>query len=185
MSQLLRNLMTRSVLAKRVLTHELSYSFQQNQLSKFIQTYRNQQHLPLPLLNAISFKHYVTNTYPNSSAYPKQKRNIDPIDEFSKEGRSGPRKFGQHYVKDYNRSNSQGYSRPKPRQMNREYDSESFKDAEQVESSGKASDYGTTETQDFSKYNLPAELVDRMKELGFTKPFEIQEATLKHSLEGR
>ena len=41
------------------------------------------------------------------------------------------------------------------------------------------------EQADFSKYNLPAELVDRMKELGFTKPFEIQEATLKHTLEGR
>jgi len=151
-----RNLVTRSVLAKRVLTHELSYSFQQNQLAKFIQTYRS-QNLPSPLLNAISFKHYVTNTYPNNSAYPKQKRNIDPFDDFSQGDR--PRKFGQHYVKDYSRSNNHGYSsRPKPKQMNREYDSENFKDAEQVESSGKASEYGTTETQDFSIYNLPAEL---------------------------
>ncbi len=122
----------------------------------FIQTYRS-QNLPSPLLNAISFKHYVTNTYPNNSAYSKQKRNIDPFDDFSQGDR--PRKFGQHYVKDYSRSNNHGYSsRPKPKQMNREYDSENFKDAEQVESSGKASEYGTTETQDFSIYNLPAEL---------------------------
>ncbi len=44
-------------------------------------------------------------------------------------------------------------------------------------------DYSNADS--FDKYNLPAELLKRMKELGYEKPFEIQEATLKQSLEGR
>ncbi len=58
-----------------------------------------------------------------------------------------------------------------------------FKDAVPVESTGQ-SDYGS-KTSDFSKFDLPAELLERLKELGYDKPFEIQEATLKHSLEGK
>ncbi len=58
-----------------------------------------------------------------------------------------------------------------------------FQDAVPVESTG-ISDYGS-KTSDFSKYNLPAELLERLNQFGYDKPFEIQEATLQHSLEGK
>lgn len=57
-------------------------------------------------------------------------------------------------------------------------------DAEPVEYLNEASNYTTT-SNGFEKYDLPAELISRMNELGFNTPFEIQEATLEQTLEGR
>ena len=60
-----------------------------------------------------------------------------------------------------------------------------MEDAEPVETNHQAADYGSEGVADFSQYNLPSQLADRLKELGYTKPFEIQQATLKHTLNGR
>ena len=60
-----------------------------------------------------------------------------------------------------------------------------MEDAEPVETNHQAADYGSEGVTDFSQYNLPSQLADRLKELGYTKPFEIQQATLKHTLNGR
>ncbi len=58
-----------------------------------------------------------------------------------------------------------------------------FKDAIPVESTGE-SDYGSA-TSDFSKFDLPVELLERLKQKGYIKPYEIQDSTLKHTLNGR
>ena len=180
MSQILRNLISRSALANRVLTHELKINFQQNHLIKLVSN-RSHLHLTAP-------KSYVTSTFPtaNQTAFVKPKRDFDELDEFAQADR--PQKFGQH---SFNKERSYGKFN-KPRSFNkpihreqREYDSENFEGAAQVESTGKATDYGTVDSNDFSKFNLPPQLIQRMNELGYNKPFEIQESTLKHTLEGK
>ncbi len=91
----------------------------------------------------------------------------------------------RHYV-----SSSKPYSGIKPQFKKKNFAEDrhstiqaDFKDALPVESTGQ-SDYGS-KTSDFSKFNLPSELVASLHKLGYEKPFEIQEATLKHSLEGK
>lgn len=58
-----------------------------------------------------------------------------------------------------------------------------FEGAEPVESIEKE-DFSSGKA-DFSSYNLPQELLNRLNELGYTKPFKIQEATLEHTLAGK
>jgi hypothetical protein len=183
MSQILRNLLNRSFLLNRVLTHEININFQQNHLTK----------LAIKKINLFNFtKSYVSNTFPiTNSAYPNTKnKSFDELDEFSRPNRS------RFVEKSYNKGNRFGsggggfkggakFNYNKPKSMQRQFDNESFEGGEQVESSGKASDYGKESSSDFSKFNLPPQLIQRMNELGYTKPFEIQEATLKHTLEGR
>jgi superfamily II DNA/RNA helicase len=54
-----------------------------------------------------------------------------------------------------------------------------------VESVGEALDYTSKATNGFASFNLPEPLIERMTKLGYNKPFEIQQETLKHTLEGR
>lgn len=53
-----------------------------------------------------------------------------------------------------------------------------------TESSGDLSNYESKNHVKFSDFKIPQELLERLTELGFDKPFEIQEKTLKHTLEG-
>jgi hypothetical protein len=48
----------------------------------------------------------------------------------------------------------------------------------------KRDSYGIQD-KSFLDYNLPESLVQSLKELGYDKPFPIQEATLRHTLEGK
>lgn len=43
------------------------------------------------------------------------------------------------------------------------------------------------ETNDlsFEAFNLPNDLLNQLKELGYNKPFPIQQATLRHTLDGK
>ena len=53
------------------------------------------------------------------------------------------------------------------------------------ESTGKAADYSSKETNGFASFGLPPPLLESLVKLGYNKPFEIQEATLKHTLAGK
>ena len=51
--------------------------------------------------------------------------------------------------------------------------------------SGATSDYSSKASNGFASFDLPAPLLERLVSLGYDKPFEIQEATLKHTLAGK
>ena len=81
------------------------------------------------------------------------------------------------------------FDRRKPRKFNDDKqkieDFDEFKDEAPIESTGEKADYTSKTKNGFSVYNLPEKLSERMKILGYTTPFEIQEATLKHTLAGK
>ncbi|RMZ93704.1 DEAD DEAH box helicase, partial [Brachionus plicatilis] len=62
---------------------------------------------------------------------------------------------------------------------------EDFENAEPVQASGQQIDYSNTKDLSFRDYNIPEQLLSRIDQLGFTSPFEIQEKTLKHTLDGK
>lgn len=178
MSQLLRNLLTINSIANRALTHGFKFSNPQNHLTKLV---TNRIYSPIS-----SFKSsLVTNTFPQNSAEFKVKRNYDHLDEEHR-----PTKFGQHFInkrendKQFSRFNRTRFNdKPRNKTIQRDFDHDIEGD-EPVESTGKASDY-TTSSNSFDQFNLPKQLLDRLNELGYNKPFEIQEKTLQHTLEGR
>ena len=73
-----------------------------------------------------------------------------------------------------------GYRSPRINERKSEFD---FENAEPIEVTGQSTSYTVAES--FEKFDLPAELLQRMNELGYTKPYEIQEATLPYSLAGK
>ena len=54
-----------------------------------------------------------------------------------------------------------------------------------IESVGEANDYHSKSTNGFAGFDLPPPLIERMDTLGYKVPFEIQAATLKHTLAGK
>lgn len=66
-------------------------------------------------------------------------------------------------------------------------DEDEFGDAVPVESVGHEVSFeaSSTSTNGFAEFNLPESLIRRMDQLGYKKPFEIQAATLKNTLDGR
>lgn len=61
-----------------------------------------------------------------------------------------------------------------------------IEEAEPVEYNKQALEYASnSESNEFDKYGLNADFLNRLKELGYNKPFEIQEKTLEHTLVGR
>lgn len=62
---------------------------------------------------------------------------------------------------------------------------EDFQNAEPVQPSGQNIDYSSKKKIDFKDFNIPERLLSRLNQLGYTSPFEIQEKTLQHTLDGK
>lgn len=62
---------------------------------------------------------------------------------------------------------------------------EDFQNAEPVQPSGTQIDYSNKKEIGFKDYNIPEQLLSRLNQLGYSSPFEIQEKTLKHTLDGK
>jgi hypothetical protein len=100
---------------------------------------------------------------------------------------------GQRYQRDFNKfrgNNNYGEKRERfstllERDKSVREDDQDFEGAEPIESLGQEIDYKVKLTSDFSKYGLSDKLLARLAELGFKKPFEIQDATLEHTLAGK
>ena len=73
--------------------------------------------------------------------------------------------------------------------QNEKLDEEEYGDAIPVESVGHEISFAATSTtpgkNGFEEFNLPQELIEQMNKLGYTTPFEIQAATLNHTLAGK
>lgn len=92
--------------------------------------------------------------------------------------------FDGRYNKNQRPYGKPKYAKPTPR--HHELDENQFGDAEPVESVGHDVNFADeSNTNGFAEFNLPESLLRRLEELGYKKPFEIQSATLKHTLEGK
>lgn len=73
--------------------------------------------------------------------------------------------------------------------QNEKLDEEEYGDAVPVESVGHEISFEAASTKPgkngFEEFNLPQELIEQMNKLGYTTPFEIQAATLNHTLAGK
>lgn len=63
---------------------------------------------------------------------------------------------------------------------------EQYADAEPVEAVGHEVSFADESVKGgFAEFDIPEQLLKRLNELGFKTPFEIQAATLKHTLAGK
>ncbi len=108
---------------------------------------------------------------------------FDNINRFEA-GKFRPQYFNK-YKKRFTSDRESRFNKQPYRQTDKNYGStvDDFEGAEPVETIEKE-DFSSVKS-DFSSYNLPQELLSRLNELGYTKPFKIQEATLEHTLAGK
>jgi hypothetical protein len=133
-----------------------------------------------------------SNSQVNSESKPPQ--NERPR-SYEKTYTNKPRfQTNQRYQKDFNRFNSkrdgsgggkEGLQTRLALEKGIREDDLDFEGAEPVDSQGKETDYKTKSDNDFAKFGLSSKLLSRLNELGYTKPFEIQDTTLAHTLAGK
>ncbi|CAF0717735.1 unnamed protein product [Brachionus calyciflorus] len=172
MNQLCKNLVTKNFMFKNAL-NSVKYINNKN----FLLTQAISCLSSLRILNnAETFKTsqrlYVTNTDSTSSYKVKYDR--------EEKGEFQPRN------RDYSRKPN-FRNRPEFEDRNDRFGSkeEDFENAEPVEPTGTKVDYLNKEHHNFGNFNIPEKLLARLKELGYTQPFEIQEKTLPHTLAGK
>jgi hypothetical protein len=167
MNQLCKNLVSRGTLNKLLSFNNKINLLQshQNCISSFPLAFSFQKSSLLNDKNKIALngtinttRSYVYNSNPNTSNFKYNKKF-----DYESRNRSGGR-FSNERV-----------------QSTIEQD---FQDAEPVESSGSLNLASTT-SNSFANFDIPQSLLARLTELGYETPFEIQVATLEHSLSGR
>ena len=186
MSQLFRNL-----LAARVFTN-------QRVISSKLGTGLSLQFLK-PVLSANpvnNFRFYVKNSSSSESDFrealsmktdfsaPSTYGSKSRFSRSDDEGSSTGSKSYRDGFKKFNNSFDRGSKTPRnTRQIS---DPSMLEGDSPMESAGVESSYlSNTSGADFANFDIPQVLLDRLKTLGYTKPFEIQNETLKHTLAGK
>lgn len=99
------------------------------------------------------------------------------------------KEYFSNSVSDLNLNNKKSYNQfnqaknLKNKRFNDKYEQIGMEDAEPVEYNNKNLQYASE--NEFDKYDLNADFLNHLKELGYKKPFEIQEKTLDYTLGGR
>lgn len=173
MSHLFRSLLAKGFLNQRAI----------NQISKL--SFSNNVFLPALAINSnfdsIKKRSLVNHTPPSNQTVQTEKNTEDEYENDYRPSNSISRNnnFRSNFNKDFNRQPNKFVNREISEQVDNE-------DAEPVEYTNEVIDYSKQgDMNGFAKYDLPAELLERMNVLGYNKPFEIQEKTLEETLKGR
>jgi hypothetical protein len=123
-------------------------------------------------------------------------KNLNNFNKFSYELNDNEGSFSNKRVSNFDGFKKGGYGRDfgyskRPTNRNKSYsphmaaEYEDVEGIEPIESTGQQADYKTHNATKFSDFEIPEQLQNRLKELGYETPFEIQEKTLKHTLAGK
>jgi len=183
MSHLFRSILASGILNKRALS--IKTTTQINQISKL--SFSNHAFLPVLAIknsnfNSIKKRTIVNHTTPSNFGEPLSEQKLD--DDFENDNKHD--QFNKSNLRNNFKSNFNNEFNKQPTQFREISEQVGLEDAEPVEYTNEVIDYSNqNDMNGFAKYNLPAELMERMNVLGYDKPFEIQEKTLEETLNGR
>ena len=209
MNKLCKNLFHKSFLARNALANSLV----KNECcsTNIFSSARDYSLAPIcinPTTNVFRFKEntsircYVTNTYNlNAEFEPKQREFNNERSQFGRErshfGRERSQfgrerstlgrersQFGSERSQ-FGSERSQFNSRPPKFEKEIGTEVEELEGNGPLESEGEVNDYHSKTANGFENFDLPKPLIDNLNKLGYDKPFEIQEATLKYTLAGK